>query len=71
MDIARNIAVPDALEKVQFCLKQLEKGEFVKGIDWQSDIVPHCTIEEIIGALVAAEHEMLFFEMAGVRVVGN
>jgi hypothetical protein len=62
MDIGRNIAVSNALEKVQFCLKQLEKGEFVKGLDWDSNVVPRCTLEEIIGALVAAEHEM-----AGVR----
>ena len=47
-----------ARERLKFVLDQLEKGEFRRGIGWQSYIVPHCTVEELIGALVAAEQAL-------------
>jgi hypothetical protein len=70
MDIGRDCVLPEPLAKIQFCLGQLEKAkDFENNLDWQSNIVNRCTIEEIIGALVAAEHEMVFWNMAGHHVV--
>lgn len=49
----------NALEKIQFCLNQLEKAKnFRKGIGWETEVVRRLTIEELIGALVHAEIEM-------------
>jgi hypothetical protein len=48
-----------AIERVSFCLDQLEKAESFKGkIDWDTEIVPRLTIEEMIGALVSAEQQV-------------
>lgn len=48
-----------AIERVSFCLDQLEKAESFKAkIDWNTEIVPRLTIEEIIGALVSAEQQL-------------
>jgi len=45
-------------ERITFCLNQLEKvSDFRKGIDWNTEVVPCLTIEELIGALVSAEQE--------------
>lgn len=60
MDIDREIAQGvTALERISFCLDQLEKAKsFKKGISWNTDIVTSLTIEEIVGALVSAEQEL-------------
>ncbi len=48
-----------AKERVAFCLDQLEKaGHFEHGLQWDSEIVTRLTIEEMIGALVAAEQAL-------------
>lgn len=52
-----------AVERVTFCLDQLEKAKgFKKGIDWSTDVVTRLTIEEMIGALVSAEQELGYGE---------
>jgi len=44
-----------AFDRIKFCLDQLEKAsDFTTGIDWQTLIVKHLTVEELIGALVSA-----------------
>ncbi len=49
----------EAMKRITFCLDQLEKADgFKNKLDWQSDIVHHCTIEEILCALVSAEQEL-------------
>lgn len=56
MDIDRNKQQLEAKMKVKFCLDQLEKAkEFSPRIYWGTYIVHRLTVEEIIGALVAAE----------------
>jgi hypothetical protein len=58
MEIARDKPLDGAREKVRFCLDQLEKAEVLNGdINMSFHIVPRLRIEEIIGALVAAEQE--------------
>lgn len=47
-------------ERIKFVLDQLEKSkEFKKGISWETEVVNRLTIEEIIGALVAAEQNII------------
>jgi len=47
-----------AQKRVKFCLDQLEKYGFKKGMDWDSTIAHNLTLEEVVGALVAAEQEI-------------
>jgi hypothetical protein len=48
--------VYEAKHRISFCLDQFEKAEKFRGnLDWNSDIVQSCTIEEMLGALVSAE----------------
>jgi hypothetical protein len=55
-----------ALERISFCLDQIEKAPgFVRKIDWSSEIVKRCTVEEIIGALVSAEQELTIMNGMG------
>lgn len=50
----------EAKKRVKFCLDQLEKAKgFARKIDWSTEIVPRLTIEEVIGALVSAEQEIM------------
>lgn len=60
MDIdRRELQGNTAKERITFCLNQLEKAsDFRKGIDWNTEVVPRLTIEELIGALVSAEQEL-------------
>ena len=61
MDIDRHEpqgGIDVARERLEFVLDRLEQGEFRRGIGWGSCIVPHCTVEELIGALVAAEQAL-------------
>mgnify|MGYP001025653710 CR=1 FL=1 len=48
-----------ALRRIKFCLDTIEGNSFANGIDWTTEITEGClsgvTIEELIGALVAAE----------------
>ena len=51
-----------ARERVKFCLDQLEKAEefnYRRGVTWSLNIVPRLTVEEIIGALVSVEQELM------------
>jgi hypothetical protein len=51
--------IDTAIERVSFCLDQLEKAEnFKEKIDWDTEIVPRLTIEEMICALVSAEQQL-------------
>lgn len=48
-----------AIDRVSFCLNQLEKAEDFNGeIGWHTDIVSMLTIEEMVGALVIAEQQL-------------
>jgi hypothetical protein len=48
-----------AKERVSFCLNQIEGStHFAKGMSMRDEIVYKLTLEEIIGALVAAEQEL-------------
>lgn len=61
MEINRKVpqSRPDAATRVAFCLDQLESAdEFKGGLDWTTAVVPRLTLEELIGALVAAEQEL-------------
>ena len=59
MKISRNVnqgGIFVAQKRLKFCLDQLENAvDFNDELDWSSDIVYHCTLEEILGALVSAE----------------
>lgn len=62
MDIDRHVRqnIPSAEERVKFCLDQLEKAHsFAKTIEWQTEICRRLTVEEIIGALVSTEQELI------------
>ena len=48
-----------AKDRITFCLNQLEARNFKKGIDWDTEVVPRLTIEELIGALVSVEQELI------------
>ena len=62
MDFNRNVdqgGLSVAKQRVSFCLSQIEKaGGFSKGIKMETELVPKCTVEEIVGALVAAEQQL-------------
>jgi len=58
LDIDREVNQGDICEakkRVKFCLDQLEKHGFSPIIDWNTEIAPHLSVEEIVGALVSAE----------------
>ena len=53
----------DAEKRITYCLDQLEEvDEFSDGIEWQTEVAPHLTVEELIGALVAAEVKLSAFD---------
>ena len=66
MDIDRKKnqgGLSEAIHRVSFVLDQLEKANgFKDKMDWGTDIVTRCTFEEVIGALVSAEQELLTLE---------
>ena len=44
---------------VTFCLDKLEAArDFRRGLSWGTEIVPGLTLEELIGAVVAAEQHL-------------
>lgn len=47
-----------AIRRVGFCLDQLEKGQFHKGFDMGTEVATRLSLEEMIGALVAAEQAL-------------
>jgi hypothetical protein len=58
LDIARGKQIPrrtDAM--IDFCLTRLEEQGFEDDIDWKTEIADGLTVEEVIGALIAAENE--------------
>ena len=44
-----------AAHRVTYCLDRLEACGFNDGLEWETEIVPALTLEELVGALVAAE----------------
>jgi hypothetical protein len=57
VDVDRHSDIGDARMKVKFCLDELEKGNFIGGVNFSTDIVEGLSLEELIGALVATENE--------------
>lgn len=49
---------PPAAEKIDHCLTNIEQSGFSDGIDWQTELAPSVTVEEIVGALVHAEQAL-------------
>lgn len=47
-----------ALHRIKFCLDHLENQGFTKGVDWSFEVTRRLTMEEVVGALVAAEQEL-------------
>jgi hypothetical protein len=48
---------PSAREKLRFCVDQLcQAEEFKADVGWGTEIVPGLTVEELIGAVLHAEH---------------
>ena len=61
MDIDRKVyqgGSEIARQRVGFCLDQLEKQGFRKGFTWNTCLAQRLTVEEIVGALVAAEQAL-------------
>lgn len=61
MDIRRHEKVGNhsVEEMVSYCLEKLEEDGFSEGIDWDTEISEHLTVEEMIGALVRSEAEFI------------
>jgi hypothetical protein len=52
-----------ARSRVKYCLDQLEQAEgFCKGLAWETRVVPFLVLDEVIGALVAAEQHLRGYE---------
>lgn len=53
-----------AIDKVQFCLRKMEEAQCWSRVDkhgrldWTDELVPGCTLEEVVGALLHAEEEL-------------
>jgi hypothetical protein len=61
MEINRNVdqgGKEIAKQRISFCLDQLEKYGFKNGVEFNTNIAYHLTVEEIVGALVAAEQAL-------------
>jgi hypothetical protein len=61
MEINRNVdqgGKKIAKQRISFCLDQLEKHGFKNGVELNTNIAHHLTVEEIVGALVAAEQAL-------------
>jgi hypothetical protein len=43
---------------VDYCLSQLEEQDDFVDVEWKTQVVDGLTVEELIGALVAAEYEL-------------
>ena len=56
--IARDVEIHDALKKVSFVLDQVEKYGLLEDYTMGIEIGYHLVIEEVLGALVAAEQEL-------------
>lgn len=59
-DIRRGeqLGSPPAAEKIDHCLTNIEQAGFSDEIDWQTELAPSVTVEEVVGALVHAEQEL-------------
>lgn len=45
--------------RISYCLDRLQAAaDFCGGVDWKTRVVPSLTLEELIGALVAAELDL-------------
>lgn len=63
MNIDREVpqgGLDEAIKRVKFCLDQVERYGFSKGVNFGTAINQRLTLEEIIGALVAAEQNLSF-----------
>jgi len=50
---------PRAEEKLAYSVGQLRKANSFSGqLDWNTEIVPHLTLEELIGAVLHGEHAL-------------
>ena len=49
----------EARKRVKYCLDQLEQHGFKKDINWSTEITDNLTVEEIVGALVAADQVLV------------
>lgn len=48
-----------AIRRIAFCLDQQEKARSLAGgLRWESLVTPRLTLEELVGALVAAEQAL-------------
>lgn len=54
----RNFAGED---RINYALNQLEEG-FSKNIDWNTELAPNLTLEEVIGSLITAEQKIKHLE---------
>lgn len=50
-----------AIKRVKFCLDCFEKQGFRKGVNWDTCVTERLTLQEVVGALVAAEQQLLDF----------
>jgi len=59
-DIRRGEVVGNktATTMLDHCLTQIETHGFSEGVDWDTEISKHLTLEEVIGALVRSEYEL-------------
>ena len=45
-----------ALGQLQFCMDRLRDADYLaEGIDWDTEIVPGCTVEELVEAVAKGE----------------
>ena len=59
MDIRRGEHIRhDTDEMITFCLTQIEEHGFSDNVEWGTKISQNVTVEELIGALVAAENKL-------------
>lgn len=61
MDIRRHQRVGNKSveQMVKHCLDRLEEDGFAEDVDWDTEIAPSLTLEEMVGALVRAEAEFI------------
>ena len=48
--------VDGALGRLQFCMDRLRDADYLaEGIDWDTEIVPGCTVEKLVEAVAKGE----------------
>ena len=52
-------SAPSAHDKLTHCVRQLRAADGLsEGLDWDTEIVPHLTLEELIGSVLHGEYEL-------------